>query len=63
MEVLYTWSNKTYATELWNEMTLNTGILSNQENPNLWHDTYWKFLSLIDAQAAIDLYDSYPQKI
>ena len=43
-------------------MTLNTGILSNQKNPNLWHDTYWKFLSLTDAQAAIDLYDSYPQR-
>ena len=59
---LYLGHNKTYATELWNEMTLNTGILSNQENPNLWHDTYWKFLSLTDAQAAIDLYDSYPQR-
>ncbi|NBV58014.1 MAG: endo-1,3(4)-beta-glucanase, partial [Bacteroidetes bacterium] len=59
---LYLGHNKTYATELWNEMTLNTGILSNQENPNLWHDTYWKFLSLTNAQAAIDLYDSYPQR-
>ena len=59
---LYLGHNKTYATELWNEMTLNTGILSNQENPNLWHDTYWKFLSLTDAQAAINLYDSYPQR-
>lgn len=43
-------------------MAANTGILSNQENANLWHDTYWKFLSLTDAQAAINLYDSYPDR-
>ena len=48
--------------ELWAEMASKTGILSNEENPNLWHDTYWKFLSLTDAQAAIDLYDSYPDR-
>lgn len=59
---LYLGHNKTYAAELWTEMAANTGILSNQENANLWHDTYWKFLSLTDAQAAIDLYDSYPNR-
>ncbi|WP_299123026.1 glycosyl hydrolase [uncultured Winogradskyella sp.] len=54
--------NQTYAQSLWTEITSNTGILSNEENPNLWHDTYWKYLSLIDAQSAIDLYDSYPDR-
>ena len=43
-------------------MASKTGILSNEVNDNLWHDTYWKFLSLTDAQAAIDLYDSYPDR-
>ncbi len=54
--------NQTYAAELWTEMAANTGILSNQENANLWHDTYWKFLSLTDAPAAINLYNSYPDR-
>lgn len=59
---LYLGHNQTYAQSLWTEMAANTGILSNAVNPHLWHDTYWKFLSLTDAQSAIDLYDSYPDR-
>lgn len=59
---LYLGHNQTYAQSLWTEITANTGILSNEDNPNLWHDTYWKYLSLIDTQAALDLYDSYPDR-
>lgn len=59
---LYLAHNQAYAQSLWNEITVNTGILGNEVNPNLWHDTYWKFLSFIDPQAAIDLYDSYPDR-
>ena len=58
----YLGHNQTYAQSLWTEISANTGILSNEDNPNLWHDTYWKYLSLIDAQAALDLYDSYPDR-
>jgi len=59
---LYLGHNKSYVDKLWNEISSNTGILSNQENPNLWHDTYWKYLSFTNPQAAIDLYDSYPDR-
>ena len=59
---LYLGHNQTYAAELWSEMAQNTGVLNNEVNDNLWYDTYWKFLSLTDAQAAIDLYDSYPDR-
>jgi endoglucanase Acf2 len=59
---LYLGHHQDFASSLWNEMTSNTGILNNEENPNLWHDTYWKYLSLTDAQAAIDLYDSNPNR-
>lgn len=59
---LYLGHNQTYAQNLWAEMADETGIMTNQENPNLWHDTYWKFLSLTDAQSAINLYDSYPDR-
>ena len=59
---LYLGHHQDYAASLWNEMTSNTGILNNEENPNLWHDTYWKYLSLTDAEAAIELYDLYPNR-
>ena len=55
--------NLDYSTSLWNEITSNTGILNNEINPNLWHDVYWKYLSFIDAPAAIDLYNSNPNRI
>ena len=59
---LYLGHNQAYAQSLWTEISSNTGILSNQENPNLWHDTYWKYLSMINPQAAVDLYNSYPDR-
>jgi endoglucanase Acf2 len=59
---LYLGHNTTYVENLWGEITQNTGIIGNQVNPNLWHDTYWKYLSFIDPQAAIDLYDAYPDR-
>lgn len=59
---LYLGHNQTYAAELWSEIAQNTGVLNNEVNNNLWYDTYWKFLSLTDAQAAIELYDSYPDR-
>ncbi len=59
---LYLGHDTSYATSLWSEISTNTGILSNEENPHLWHDTYWKYLSFTDPQAAIDLYDSYPDR-
>ncbi|WP_282031039.1 glycosyl hydrolase [Winogradskyella eximia] len=59
---LYLGHNTSYVQSLWAEISANTGILSNEENDNLWHDTYYKYLSFIDAQAAIDLYDSNPDR-
>ncbi|MEX0321584.1 MAG: glycosyl hydrolase [Puniceicoccaceae bacterium] len=59
---LYLGHNIQYATDLWAEMTQNTGILANEVNPNLWHDTYWKFLAFTDPAAAISLYNSNPDR-
>ena len=59
---LYLGHNTSYVQTLWTEITQNTGILNNEVNPNLWHDTYWKYLSFIDAESAIDLYDSNPNR-
>ena len=59
---LYLGHNLNYVETLWNEMSENTGILINEPNDNLWHDVYWEYLSFIDPQAAIDMYDSYPER-
>ncbi|MDT8432856.1 MAG: glycosyl hydrolase, partial [Bacteroidales bacterium] len=59
---LYLGHPTAYVQKLWTEITANTGILSNEANPNLWHDVMWKYLAFIDPQAAIDLYDSYPDR-
>jgi len=53
---LYLGHNQAYAQSLWNEITQNTGILSHQANDNLWHDTYYKFLSFINPDLALQLY-------
>ena len=55
--------NLDYSTSLWDEVANNTGILNNEINPNLWHDVYYKYLSFIDAPAAIELYNSNPNRI
>ena len=54
--------NLDYVSTLWNEIAVNTGIMNNEINPNLWHDVYWKYLSFINPPDAIDLYDSYPDR-
>lgn len=59
---LYLGQNTAYVTKLWNEIEVNTGILSNQVNPNLWHDLMWEYLAFIDPPKAISLYNSYPNR-
>jgi hypothetical protein len=58
----YLGHNQEYSKKLWAEIEKNTGVLSRQDNDNLWHDTYWKFLSLTNPQKAVDLYNAYPER-
>ncbi|MDG1805282.1 glycosyl hydrolase [Flavicella sp.] len=61
---LYLGQNQDYLQKIWDELQANTGILStNDTNPNLWHDTIWKYLSFLDPERAIELYDSYPDRV
>ena len=61
---LYLGQNQDYLQKIWDELQANTGILStNDTNPNLWHDTIWKYLSFLDPEQAIELYDSYPDRV
>jgi endo-1,3(4)-beta-glucanase len=59
---LYLGQDTVYVKKLWDEICSNTGILSNEANPNLWHDIMWEYLSFIDPEKAIQLYDSYPER-
>lgn len=59
---LYLGHHLDYVEKLWEEITRNTGILSKEENPNLWHDVFWQYASFIDPDLAISLYDSYPER-
>ena len=58
----YLGRNLDYVRKLWSEIAANTGILSGEANSNLWHDTMWKYLSFIDPQKAIELYNSNPKR-
>ncbi len=51
-----------YVKKLWDEVVANTGIMSNQANPNLWHDMWWEYLAFIDPKQAIQMYNSYPNR-
>jgi endo-1,3(4)-beta-glucanase len=59
---LYLGQDTAYVKKLWDEITTNTGILTNEANVNLWHDVMWEYLSFINPQAAINLYNSYPER-
>ncbi len=59
---LYLGQDTVYVKKLWTEIEANTGILSNEVNPNLWHDIYWEYLAFIDPAKAIAMYNSYPDR-
>jgi endoglucanase Acf2 len=59
---IYLGLDTVYVDLLWNEMAQNTGIMSNQVNPNLWHDIYWEYLAFINPAQAIEMYNSFPNR-
>ena len=58
----YLGHNQEYSKKLWTEISQNTGVLSKEDNDNLWHDTYWKYLSMTNPQEAVNLYNTYPER-
>lgn len=59
---LYLGHRQDYVQRVWTEMTQNTDVLNNIPNDNLWYDTYWKFLSFLDPQQAVNLYEGYTER-
>ena len=61
---LYLGQNLTYVQKIWDELKTHTGILDpNDTNPNLWHDTFWKYLSFLDPAEAISLYNADQDRV
>ncbi|NNC49558.1 MAG: T9SS type A sorting domain-containing protein [Flaviramulus sp.] len=61
---LYLGQNLAYVQKIWDELKQYTGILDpNDTNPNLWHDTIWKYLSFLDPAEAITLYNADPDRV
>lgn len=58
----YLGQNQEYVQKIWEELKVNTGILGEDDNPNLWHDVIWKYLSFIDPEEAISLYNALPDR-
>jgi len=59
---LYLGQDSAYVADIWAEIEQYTGILTNEANPNLWHDVKWKYLAFVDPAQAIAMYDSYPER-
>ncbi|MBB6459314.1 glycosyl hydrolase [Flammeovirga kamogawensis] len=44
---------------LWDDITANTGILNREQNPNIWYDIYWMYLSFVDPEKALGYFEGY----
>lgn len=60
---LYLGHNTDYVQTIWNELKQYTEISNpNSTNPNLWYDTIWKYLSFLNPDEAITLYNASPNR-
>lgn len=53
----YLVADKAYASKLWNSMCSRTGILSLENNDNIWYDSWAQFLSMIDPAQGLGFYN------
>ena len=59
----YLAANPSYTQKVWNEIEQYTEIGNpNSTNPNLWYDTFWKYLAFIDPAKALELYELSPNR-
>ena len=56
----YLVEDASWANEYWKTMCTETGILNKDTNPNIWYDTWWKFLAMTNPTKALELYADYP---
>lgn len=55
---MYLVHDKDYAKKFWNAMSTETGILSNANNDNIWYDTWIRFVSMINPEEGLNLYNN-----
>ena len=54
----YLVENAEYGEKLWSAMSEETKILQNDSDPNIWYDTWLRFLAMQDPRKALDLYST-----
>lgn len=52
----YLYNRPEYHARLWNAMCQETQILADDSNPNIWYDTWLRYLAMSDPARALDLY-------
>ncbi|MDE7380726.1 MAG: hypothetical protein K2N03_01185, partial [Muribaculaceae bacterium] len=52
----YFMNDPEYVERLWAAMTDETGILRDEDNPNIWYDTWIRFIAMKNPEVALDLY-------
>lgn len=52
----YLVENADYGRKLWSAMSEETKILQNDSDPNIWYDTWLRFLAMQDPEEALALY-------
>lgn len=58
----YLVDNPDWAARFWHAFETDTDVLRNVRNDNIWYDTLWQFLAMMDADRAISLYNAYPER-
>lgn len=58
----YLVDNPEWAARFWRAFETDTQVLNNVQNDNIWYDTLWQFLAMMDADRAISLYNAYPER-
>lgn len=58
----YLVDNPDWAASFWRAIETDTPVLQNVRNDNVWYDTLWQFLAMMDADRAIRLYEAYPDR-
>lgn len=57
---LYLGENKDMARRHWQSLKNETGVMSYAENPNVWYDTWIRYVALFNHAEAQKLYDNCP---
>ena len=53
--------DRDFAGRLWNSMTSLTGILQNEENGNIWYDSWARYYAMLEPESGVEFYKGCTQ--